>query len=85
MIETFEIAVKGGIIFFERDFAVLGTNSMSHEGNLKALGLLQIFFKYIARICHLSCGSLFTHTYLNVDPYYDYSIRCQAFKHTASL
>lgn len=51
MLETFEIAVKGGKQYMTKDFAVLGTQSTSHPGNLKVLGNMQIFFRYAS--CHL--------------------------------
>ena len=46
MLENFEIAVKGGKQYMMKDFAVLGTQSTSHPGNLKVLGNMQIFFRH---------------------------------------
>ena len=46
MLENFVIAVKGGIHYMEKDFAVLGTEDATHPSNTEALSNLQIFFRH---------------------------------------
>lgn len=46
MLDNFAIAVKGGIHYTEKDFAVLGTETATHPKNSEALANLQIFFRH---------------------------------------